>query len=83
MDSEKEAKSLSQMRLEAEQLGLTSLAQLAETLGVDEDTILRWENANSIPFEYYKKWQTALGVSNKPANVLSATRIIRIRKTAS
>jgi ribosome-binding protein aMBF1 (putative translation factor) len=83
MDTEKGAKSVSQMRLEAEQLGLTSLAQLAETLQVDEETILRWESQNSIPFEYFKKWQTALGVSNKPANTLSATRMIRIRKTAS
>lgn len=77
-------KSLKQMRLEAEQLGMTTLSQLAKTLGVDEATISRWEeDENSIPLEYYKKWQAACGVRQRPASVLSTSRIIRIHKNVA
>ena len=76
-------KSLKQMRLEAQQAGVTTTAKLAQTLGVDRGTISKWEtDEDSIPLGYYKKWQVACGAQPVPP-ALSVTRIVRIRKTAA
>ena len=73
---------LKQMRLGAEQSGVTTQAQLARTLGVDEVLILKWEtDENLIPLGYYKKWQLACGI-RQVSPMLTSTRITRIRKSA-
>jgi DNA-binding XRE family transcriptional regulator len=76
-------KSLKQMRLEAQQAGLTNTVRLAQTLGVDKATILKWEkDEDSISLGDYKKWQLACGVNEEPRSALTVTRVVRIRKAA-
>jgi DNA-binding XRE family transcriptional regulator len=83
MNTKNGTKSLKQMRLEAEQAGVTTKAKLAQTLGVDQDTISKWEmDEDSIPLGYYKRWQVACGAQPQPT-ALTATRIVRIRKNAA
>lgn len=83
MSTDDAAKSLKQMRLDAQKVGLTTTMKLAQSLGVDRDMISKWEkDEDSIPLGYYKKWKIACGLKPPPSE-LTLTRIVRIRKTAT